>query len=466
MADGAACPRATLLPRTGVSVGGLCKIVKMKRKLYIETYGCQMNFADSDVLAAILSPRYERTDDYKQADLILMNTCSIRDHAEQRVLNRLREFAAMKKRRAGLYIGIVGCMAERMKEELLEEALKVDLVVGPDAYRSLPALLDRLEAEGEKGLDVELSKEETYHDIIPLRAAENKVSAFVSIMRGCQNFCTYCVVPYTRGVERSRPADSIVEEARRLFGEGYREVTLLGQNVNSYRYDDISFARLMAAVAGVNPLLRVRFATSHPKDLSDELLEVMAAYPNICHAIHLPVQSGSTSMLKRMNRKYTREHYLQRVAAIRRFLPDASLSTDIIAGFCGETEAEHQETLSLMREVGYDSAFMFKYSDRPGTFAHRHYQDDIPEEEKTRRLNEIIALQNELSLACNQPYIGRTVEVLVEGVSEKRGRQYIGRNSQNKVVLFEPTEAVVHPGDYVQVRVTRCSAVTLLGELA
>ena len=437
----------------------------MKPKLYIETYGCQMNFADSDVLAAILSPRYDRTEAYKEADLILINTCSIRDHAEQRVLNRLREFVAMKRRRSGLHIGIVGCMAERMKDELLEEALRVDLVVGPDAYRQIPDLLDRLQAEGQKGLAVALSEEETYHDIIPLRAAENKVSAFVSIMRGCQNFCAYCVVPYTRGAERSRPMDSIVDEVRRLYDEGYREVTLLGQNVNSYRFGDIGFPRLMAEVAAVNPQLRVRFATSHPKDLSDELLEVMAAHANICHAIHLPVQAGSDSMLKRMNRKYTREHYLQRVAAIRRYLPDTSLSTDIIAGFCGETEAEHQETLSLMREVCYDSAFMFKYSDRPGTFAHRHYVDDITEAEKTRRLNEIIALQTDLSLVCNQKYVGRTVEVLVEGVSEKRGRQYIGRNSQNKVVLFEPTEAVVKPGDYVQVRVTRCTAVTLLGEL-
>lgn len=437
----------------------------MKPKLYIETYGCQMNFADSDVLAAILAPRYDRTDAYKSADLILMNTCSIRDHAEQKVLNRLREFVALKKRRAGLHIGIVGCMAERMKDELLEEALRVDLVVGPDAYRQIPDLLDQLEAGGGKGLAVALSEEETYHDIIPLRAAENKVSAFVSIMRGCQNFCAYCVVPYTRGAERSRPMDSIVDEVRRLWDEGYREVTLLGQNVNSYRFGEIGFPRLMAEVAAVSPQLRVRFATSHPKDLSDELLEVMAAHANICPAIHLPVQAGSDSMLKRMNRKYTRQHYLQRVAAIRRYLPDVSLSTDIIAGFCGETEAEHQETLSLMREVGYDSAFMFKYSDRPGTFAHRHYTDDIPEAKKTRRLNEIIALQTELSLACNQKYVGRTVEVLVEGVSEKRGRQYIGRNPQNKVVLFEPTEAVVRPGDYVQVRVTRCSAVTLLGEL-
>ncbi|MDE6439770.1 MAG: tRNA (N6-isopentenyl adenosine(37)-C2)-methylthiotransferase MiaB [Bacteroidales bacterium] len=437
----------------------------MKPKLYIETYGCQMNFADSDVLAAILAPRYERTEAYKEADLILINTCSIRDHAEQRVLNRLREFVAMKRRRAGLHIGIVGCMAERMKDELLEEALRVDLVVGPDAYRQIPDLLDRLAAEGEKGLAVDLSKDETYHDIIPLRAAENKVSAFVSIMRGCQNFCAYCVVPYTRGAERSRPMDSIVDEVGRLFDEGYREVTLLGQNVNSYRFGDIGFPRLMAEVAAVNPQLRVRFATSHPKDLSDELLDVMASHANICHAIHLPVQAGSDSMLKRMNRKYTREHYLQRVAAIRRYLPDTSLSTDIIAGFCGETEAEHQETLSLMREVCYDSAFMFKYSDRPGTFAHRHYVDDIPEAEKTRRLNEIIALQTDLSLVCNQKYVGRTVEVLVEGVSEKRGRQYIGRNSQNKVVLFEPTETVVKPGDYVQVRVTRCTAVTLLGAL-
>ena len=437
----------------------------MKPKLYIETYGCQMNFADSDVLAAILAPRYDRTDAYKSADLILMNTCSIRDHAEQKVLNRLREFVALKKRRAGLHIGIVGCMAERMKDELLEEALRVDLVVGPDAYRQIPDLLDQLEAGGGKGLAVALSEEETYHDIIPLRAAENKVSAFVSIMRGCQNFCAYCVVPYTRGAERSRPMDSIVDEVRRLWDEGYREVTLLGQNVNSYHFGEIGFPRLMAEVAAVNPQLRVRFATSHPKDLSDELLEVMAAHANIFPDIHLPVQAGSDSMLKRMNRKYTRQHYLQRVAAIRRYLPDVSLSTDIIAGFCGETEAEHQETLSLMRDVGYDSAFMFKYSDRPGTFAHRHYTDDIPEAEKTRRLNEIIALQTELSLVCNQKYVGRTVEVLVEGVSEKRGRQYIGRNPQNKVVLFEPTEAVVRPGDYVQVRVTHCSAVTLLGEL-
>ena len=437
----------------------------MKQKLYIETYGCQMNFADSDVLAAILSPNYEPVSDYKQADLILVNTCSIRDHAEQRVLNRLREFTALKRRRSGLYVGVVGCMAERMKDELLEEALQIDLVVGPDAYRQIPALLQQLSSGGGKGMDVALSTEETYHDIVPLRATENKVSAFVSIMRGCQNFCAYCVVPYTRGAERSRPSNSIIDEARALFEQGYREVTLLGQNVNSYHYQDVGFARLMAEVAQIDPKLRVRFATSHPKDLSDELIATMAAYPNICRAIHLPVQSGSDTMLKRMNRKYTRAHYLQRVAAIRKALPDVSLSTDLIAGFCGESEAEHQDTLSLMREVGFDSAFMFKYSDRPGTFAHRHYQDDISEEVKTARLNEIIALQTELSLVCNQKYVGRTMEVLVEGLSEKRGKQYIGRNSQNKVVLFEPTGADIKPGTYVQVEVKRCSAVTLLGDL-
>lgn len=441
----------------------------MKPRLFIETYGCQMNFADSEILVSILQPMYDTADDYTQADLILVNTCSIRDHAEQRVFNRLKEFTALKKKRPGLKVGLVGCMAERLKEELLSPDWDIDLVVGPDAYRSLPGLLAKVES-GQKGIDVLLSEEETYQDIVPVRLGENSVSAYISIMRGCQNYCAYCVVPYTRGKERSRPASTIVAEAAGLYGSGYKEITLLGQNVNSYHDGTVGFAELMRQVAAVAPDLRIRFSTSHPKDLSDELIEVMASHRNICKAIHLPVQSGSSVMLKKMKRKYDREWYLERIAAIRRKMPDCSISTDIIAGFCSETEDDHRQTLSLMREVGYDSAFMFKYSERPGTFAARNYPDDIPEEVKLRRLNEIIALQQELSLQSNRKDVGKTFEILVEGESKKNKSQFFGRTSQNKVIVFDNPRAEdgsfrVRTGNYVNARVDSCTAATLLGSL-
>ena len=428
-----------------------------------------MNFADSEILASILKEKYDTASDYAQADLILVNTCSIRDHAEQRVFNRLKEFVALKKKRPGMKVGIVGCMAERLKEELLASNLDIDLVVGPDAYRSLPRLLNEVEA-GQKGIDVILSNDETYQDIEPVRLGSNHISAFISIMRGCQNFCAYCVVPYTRGKERSRAANTIVREAETLLKAGYREVTLLGQNVNSYQADGVNFAELMRRVASIDPGLRVRFSTSHPKDLSDELIAVMAAFPNICKAVHLPVQSGSSAMLAKMKRKYDREWYLGRIAAIREKIPDCGISTDIIAGFCGETEEDHRQTLSLMREVGYDSAFMFKYSERPGTFASKNYPDDIPEEVKLRRLNEIIGLQQQLSLESNRRDVGKTFEILVEGVSKKNALQYFGRNSQNKVAVFDnPSLAGEKPkvsvGDYVKVKVEDCTAATLLGRL-
>ncbi len=447
----------------------------MKARLFIETYGCQMNFADSEILASILQPQYDLVPDYSQADLILVNTCSIREHAEQRVFNRLKEFSALKKKRPGMKLGLVGCMAERLKDDLLRSELSIDLVVGPDAYRSLPRLLSEVEA-GQKGIDVLLSEEETYQDIPPVRLGSNNISAFISIMRGCQNYCAYCVVPYTRGKERSRDARTIVEEAESLFRQGYREVTLLGQNVNSYKAGELDFAGLMRQVASISPLLRVRFSTSHPKDLSDELISVMAEYPNICKAIHLPVQSGSSAMLKKMNRKYDRDWYLERIRAIRAAMPDCGISTDIIAGFCGETEEDHRETLSLMREVGYDSAFMFKYSERPGTFASRHYPDDVPEEVKLRRLNEIIALQQELSQESNRRDVGKVFEILVEGESKKKtsqatgAPQYFGRTSQNKVVVFDngilPDGSMAHKvGDYLQLKVLSCSPATLFGEV-
>lgn len=447
----------------------------MKARLFIETYGCQMNFADSEILASILQPQYDLVPDYSQADLILVNTCSIREHAEQRVFNRLKEFSALKKKRPGMKLGLVGCMAERLKDDLLRSELSIDLVVGPDAYRSLPRLLSEVDA-GQKGIDVLLSEEETYQDIPPVRLGSNNISAFISIMRGCQNYCAYCVVPYTRGKERSRDARTIVEEAESLFRQGYREVTLLGQNVNSYKAGELDFAGLMRQVASISPLLRVRFSTSHPKDLSDELISVMAEYPNICKAIHLPVQSGSSAMLKKMNRKYDRDWYLERIRAIRAAMPDCGISTDIIAGFCGETEEDHRETLSLMREVGYDSAFMFKYSERPGTFASRHYPDDVPEEVKLRRLNEIIALQQELSQESNRRDVGKVFEILVEGESKKKtsqatgAPQYFGRTSQNKVVVFDngilPDGSMAHKvGDYLQLKVLSCSPATLFGEV-
>ena len=441
----------------------------MKPLLFIETYGCQMNFADSEILVSILKDQYDTTQDYAQADLILVNTCSIRDHAEQRVFNRLKEFAALKKKRLGMKLGLVGCMAERLKEQLLDSDLDIDLVVGPDAYRSLPRLLSQVEA-GQKGIDTLLSEDETYEDILPVLLGTNRISAFISIMRGCQNYCSYCVVPYTRGKERSRDAATIVNEARSLVEQGYKEVTLLGQNVNSYKDGDVNFAELMRRVASVSPLLRIRFSTSHPKDLSDELIAVMAAYPNICRSIHLPVQSGSSVMLKKMNRKYDREWYLDRIRAIRKAMPDCGISTDIIAGFCGETEEDHKQTLSLMEEVGYDFAFMFKYSERPGTFASRHYPDDIPEEVKLRRLNEIINLQQSLSHESNKRDVGKRFEILVEGESKKNKAQYFGRNSQNKVIVFDnpalPDGSFRYQvGDYAMAEVLDCTPATLLGRV-
>ena len=371
----------TLRPLTGAG-----------RKLFIETYGCQMNVGDSEIVVSIMQQHgYIYTDRAEEADVVLINTCSIRDNAEQRIWGRLSEMRRLRKQRPSLVVGVIGCMAERLKEQLIEGGHGVDVVAGPDAYRDLPKLVREAEAGG-KGVNVMLSQEETYAEIAPVRLDRNGVGAFIAIMRGCNNYCSYCVVPYTRGVERSRDAATIVREARELFDNGYREVTLLGQNVNSYRTGDVDFPALLRMVAEISPLLRVRFATSHPKDISDRLLETMASMPNICRAIHLPAQSGSSEMLRRMNRKYTREWYLDRVAAIRRYMPDCAITTDLIAGFSGETEQEHLETLSLMREVGYDFAYMFKYSERPGTFAQRNMADDVPDEVKTRRLSEIIEL--------------------------------------------------------------------------
>ncbi|MCH5305247.1 MAG: tRNA (N6-isopentenyl adenosine(37)-C2)-methylthiotransferase MiaB [Rikenella sp.] len=430
-------------------------------KFYIETYGCQMNRNDSEVVAAVMQQGgFEHTESLDEADVVLINTCAIRDNAEQRIRGRLAEFRGLKRRKPGLLVGIIGCMAERLKEQLIEQEQVVDLVVGPDGYRSLPELV-RQASGGGKAVHVLLSREETYAEISPVRLDRNGVTAFVSIMRGCNNLCAYCVVPYTRGVERSRPAETILAEVRDLFGRGYREVTLLGQNVNSYRCDGLNFAGLLARVADISPLLRVRFSTSHPKDLSDELIETIAAWPNICRAIHLPAQSGSSRILELMNRKYTREWYLDRIAAIRRRLPDCSVSTDLIAGFCTETAEDHAQTLSLMREVGYESAYMFKYSERPGTKAQRTMQDDVPEEVKTARLTEIIRLQNELSLESNRRDVGRHFEVLIEGVSKRSAEEVYGRTSQNKVVILPKMNYL--PGDYVHVLITDCSSATLIG---
>lgn len=437
------------------------------KRLYVETYGCQMNVGDSEILVSIMQDEgYRYTEDIAQADVILVNTCSIRDNAEQRIWGRLREFHRYKRARKGLVVGIVGCMAERLREELFERETVVDVVAGPDSYRDLPRLVAAAAAGGH-GVNVQLSQEETYGDIRPVRLDRNGVSAFISIMRGCNNFCSYCVVPYTRGRERSRDPQTILREAQELFSAGYREVTLLGQNVNSYRWKegtagDVDFPALVERVAGVSPLLRVRFATSHPKDLSDRLIEVMASHPNICRAVHLPAQSGSDRMLAAMNRKYTRAWYLERVAAIRRRMPDCAVTTDLIAGFCGETAEDHAQTLSLMREVGYDSAYMFKYSQRPGTLASRTMTDDVSEEVKTARLNEIIALQNELSAASNERDMGNVFEVLVEGASRRSSEQLCGRTSQNKMVVFDRTGETA-PGDYVRVRITGCTSATLFG---
>ncbi len=434
----------------------------MGRKLFVETYGCQMNVGDTEIVVSVMQKEgYFYTENIEEADVILINTCSIRDNAEQRIWGRLGDIKHYRIQNPKLVVGIIGCMAERLKEELLKGPLAVDIVAGPDSYRSLPELIHRAEMK-QKGVNVELSLTETYSEIEPVRIDHNGVSAFVSIMRGCNNFCSYCVVPYTRGRERSRDAETIVAEARSLFENGYREVTLLGQNVNSYRCGEVTFPELMRRVAEVSPLLRVRFATSHPKDMSDDLLEVMASMPNICHAIHLPAQSGSTAMLDRMNRRYTREWYLGRIAAIRRIIPDCSITTDLIAGFSGETEEEHLETLSLMREVKYDYAFMFKYSERPGTFAQRNLPDNIPDEVKTRRLQEIIALQNELGLQSNEKDVGKEFEILVEGESRRDKNQLSGRTSQNKVVVIDKGNH--RKGDYVKVRITGCTQATLFGE--
>ena len=445
-----------------IQVNSLRPLQGTGRKLFVETYGCQMNVGDSEIVVSLMQREgYVYTDRIEQADVILINTCSIRDNAEQRIWGRLNELKRYRKARPGLIVGILGCMAERLREQLLEGPWGVDVVAGPDAYRDLPRLVREAEAGG-KGVNVLLSTEETYAEIAPVRLDRNGVSAFVAIMRGCNNFCSYCVVPYTRGRERSRDAATIVAEAQSLFDNGYREVTLLGQNVNSYRAGEVDFPELLRRVASISPLLRVRFATSHPKDMSDRLLETMASMPNICRAIHLPAQSGATSMLERMNRKYTREWYLDRIAAIRRYMPDCAITTDLIAGFSGETEEEHAATLSLMREVGYSWAFMFKYSERPGTFAQRNLPDDVPDEVKSRRLQEIIALQNDLSLESNRRDVGREFEVLVESESKRNSGQLSGRTSQNKVVVFDRGNHRI--GDYVRVRVTDCTSATLLGE--
>lgn len=436
------------------------------KKIYVETYGCQMNVNDTEVVISIMKGEgYLYTETMEEADLILVNTCSIRDNAEQRVWGRLREFAAQKKKNPSLIVGVIGCMAERLKEQLIVKDALVDLVIGPDAYRSLPLLVGRV-TDGQKGIDVQLSKAETYDDISPVRLDKNGVTAFIAIMRGCNNMCSYCVVPYTRGRERSRNPQTILSEAQQLIAAGYKEVTLLGQNVNSYHWTadgmDVDFPGLIAMVADLSGQLRVRFATSHPKDLSDKLLETMVSRPNICRSIHLPAQSGSSAMLERMNRRYTREWYLDRIAKIKELMPDCSISTDLIAGFCGETLEEHAETLSLMQEVGYEFAYMFKYSLRPDTKAARTMQDDVPEEEKTRRLTEIIELQNRLSHNSNLRDVGKVFEVLVEGVSKRSEEQLFGRTSQNKVVVFPRGD--YRTGDYVHVKITACSSATLIGE--
>lgn len=437
------------------------------KKLFIETYGCQMNVADSEVIASVMKMAgYSACDTLEEADAVFMNTCSIRDNAEQKILNRLEFFHSLKKKKKNLIVGVLGCMAERVKNDLIENH-HVDLVVGPDAYLTLPELIAAVEA-GEKAINVDLSTTETYRDVIPSRICGNHISGFVSIMRGCNNFCTYCIVPYTRGRERSRDVESILNEVKDLEAKGYKEVTLLGQNVNSYCFEkegsQITFPMLLRTVAETVPGMRVRFTTSHPKDMSDETLEVIAQVPNVCKHIHLPVQSGSSRILKLMNRKYTREWYLERVSAIKRIIPDCGLSTDIFSGFHSETEEDHQESLSLMRECGYDSAFMFKYSERPGTYASKNLEDNVPEEVKVARLNEIIELQNTLSAESNQRCIGKTYEVLVEGVSKRSREQLFGRTEQNRVVVFDRKNYKI--GDFVKVTITEASSATLKGILA
>lgn len=436
------------------------------KKLYIETYGCQMNSADSEVVASVMGmDGYEVTEDAKEADAIFINTCSIRDNAEQRVLGRLTELNSLKKNRPSLVVGIIGCMAERVKESLFEKG--ADVVVGPDAYLDLPHLVSMAE-NGEKAINVELSTKETYADIIPSRIGKNRISGFVSIMRGCNNFCSYCIVPYTRGRERSRDIQSIINEINDLRDRGFKEVTLLGQNVNSYHFksetEDADFTVLLDRVAEAFPTMRIRFTTSHPKDMTDETLEVIARHDNLCKHIHLPVQSGSSSVLKMMNRKYDREWYMNRIEAIWRIIPECGITTDVFTGFHSETEEDHKETLSLMEWAGFDLSFMFKYSERPGTYASKHLEDNVPEDVKTRRLQEVIELQGKLSYKSNQNDIGKTFEVLAEGISKKSREELYGRTSQNKVVVFPKSN--YRPGDFVKVKVTSATQATLIGELA
>ncbi|MFT4770540.1 MAG: tRNA-2-methylthio-N6-dimethylallyladenosine synthase [Cryomorphaceae bacterium] len=450
---------------------------KKSRKLYLESYGCAMNFADSEIVASIMKENgFETTGNSEEADLILINTCSIRDKAEQRIRKRLMQFNTLKKKkRSNMMIGILGCMAERLKEQLLEEEKLVDLVVGPDAYRELPSLVEEV-TDGRKAVNVLLSREETYAEINPVRLDTSGVTAFISIMRGCDNMCSFCVVPFTRGRERSRDPETIVHEAKYLFEQGYREVTLLGQNVDSYRWniskkgeildpekETVNFAQLMEKVALVNPELRIRFSTSHPKDMTDDVLHIMAKYENICKYIHLPVQSGNTDVLKRMNRGYTREWYMNRIDAIRRIMPTAAISTDIIAGFCNETDEEHAETLSIMKEVVYEFAYMYKYSERPKTLAERKFEDDVPEAVKQKRLEEIIAIQHENSFVRNKASLGKTFKVLVEGFSKKSDQMLFGRNSQNAVIVFDRGD--IQPKTYVDVRINECTSATLIGEV-
>ncbi len=451
------------------------------KKVYIETYGCQMNVNDTEVIFSILKKAgYDRTENMDEADVIMANTCSIRDNAEQRIWGRIDQFYGQKRLHEGVVSGIVGCMAERLKDKLLESG-RVDFVAGPDSYRSLPLLLSRI-APGKPRINVELSREETYGDIEPVRIDKNGVSAFISIMRGCNNVCSYCVVPYTRGAERSRDPHTIVREACDVFAKGYKEVTLLGQNVDSYLWknpddpqEQVDFADLLSMVAEISPELRVRYSTSHPKDISDKVIDMMAKYDNVCRHIHLPVQSGSNVMLEKMRRRYIREWYLDRVARIRQAMPDCAITTDIIAGFCGETEQDHQDTLDIMRRVKYDYAYMFQYSERPGTLAARNYPDDITPQEKTRRLNEIIALQNELSLESNKRDVGKTFKVLIEGTSRRNDEELCGRTTTNKMCVFpallatENNSADGHKffnvGDYTTVKVLSCTSATLICEL-
>ncbi len=437
------------------------------KKLYIETYGCQMNVADSEVVASVMRMAdYEPCQTLDEADTVFLNTCSVRDNAEQKILHRLEALHALRRKGRKLIIGVLGCMAERVKEELLNKH-HADLVAGPDAYLSLPDLIAQAEA-GQKAINIELSTTETYRDIVPERVCAGRISGFVSIMRGCNNFCHYCIVPYTRGRERSRDVESILREVKDLEARGYKEVTLLGQNVNSYAFETecsavINFPELLRIVARAVPTMRIRFSTSHPKDMSDDTLRVIAEEPNVCRHIHLPVQSGSDRILKLMNRKYTREWYLSRVEAIRRIIPDCGLTTDIFAGYCSETEEDHRQSLSLMRECGYDASFMFKYSERPGTYASKHLPDDVPETEKVRRLEELIALQNELSAENNRRCIDKEYEILVEGVSKRSHEQLFGRTEQNRVVVFDRGNHCI--GEYVRVKVIDASSATLKGEV-